>query len=226
MNKKYHIACPVFFLFILLVGVTSCKSGKNKPKASVSYTIGGANGGKARVHYTLGKSKKINVSVSSGSSSGGASSKTNETTKTPTTKAPAESVDNTPVSAKAEKVVQVAKTYRGTKYKFGGTDKKGIDCSGLTCAAYKEVGIALPRVSKDQSKVGKRIYIGDLQKGDLVFFGATPGNKNITHVGIISYHVGDVIKFIHASTNSGVIESEFSPSYWRPRYIMATRPLN
>jgi len=219
----------LFFKMILysalaLVSLASCKS--SKVSVSGHYTIGGTTA-KTRQHHTFGNSSKINKpkkssSKSTSSSKGGSKSTTKSTSSSKGTPV---AVDKTPVSAKAEKAVATAKSYRGTKYKYGGTDRKGIDCSSLTGKAYASVGVTLPRVSRDQAKVGKRIYIGDLQKGDLIFFGASPGNKNVTHVGIISYHVGDIIKFVHASSSSGVVESTLSQTYWRPRYIMARRPL-
>lgn len=126
---------------------------------------------------------------------------------------------------KVEKVIKEAESYIGTKYKYGGTTKRGIDCSGLMCAAFQSVGETLPRVSKAQSKVGKRVYIGELLPGDLIFFGAKPGSKKITHVGLISYVSDKSIKFIHSSSSRGVIESEFLSDYYKPRYIKAVRLL-
>ncbi len=126
---------------------------------------------------------------------------------------------------RADKVVKIARTYVGTKYKYGGMSKKGTDCSGLMCMSYKEVGVTLPRTSNQQSNFGKRIYIGELQKGDLVFFGSTPNSKKITHVGMISSVSKESIKFIHASSSSGVVESDLLSKWYRPRYIKAVRPL-
>lgn len=220
MKTKAIFYNTVLILIISVFGFSSCKSGKSKPKKSFSgnYTIGGNKSGKTRQHHTFGKSTKINKPKTTKKSTTSTRSTSSKSSSTP-------SVDKTPVSAKAEKIVATAKSYRGVKYKYGGVDRKGIDCSSLTGKAYQSVGITLPRVSRDQAKVGKRIYIGDLQKGDLIFFGASPGSKTVTHVGIVSYHVGDVIKFVHASTSSGVVESTLSPVYWRQRYILARRPL-
>lgn len=124
----------------------------------------------------------------------------------------------------AEKVVKEARTYLGTKYKYGGDTKRGMDCSGLICKSYHSVGVELPRRSVDQSNVGKRVYIGELQEGDLIFFGARKGSNKITHVGLVTYSVDGVVRFIHSSSSAGVIESDLSNSYWRPRYIKAVRP--
>jgi len=128
-------------------------------------------------------------------------------------------------SAEANKVVSTAKSYIGTKYKTGGTTKKGMDCSGLALTAYQSVDIQLPRTSSEQSKFGKRVYIGELQPGDLVFFGANKGSKKVNHVGIITSVSEKSILFVHASTSSGVREDDVLSDYFKPRYINATRPL-
>lgn len=126
---------------------------------------------------------------------------------------------------KADEVVSVAKSYLGTRYKYGGTDKRGMDCSGLVCTSYKAIGITLPRTSNEQSNFGDRIYIGELQPGDLVFFGAKPNSSKITHVGMITSTDGKMIVFVHSSTSSGVREDNLNGDYWKPRYIKAVRPL-
>ena len=81
--------------------------------------------------------------------------------------------------------VDIAKKYLGIPYQWGGTDpKKGLDCSGLTQLVYKQVGVELPRTSKEQAKVGTEVgTIGQAKPGDLVFFGSP-----VHHVGI---YVGD-----------------------------------
>lgn len=124
----------------------------------------------------------------------------------------------------ALKAVRAAKSFSGTKYKYGGMDKKGMDCSGLMHLSYKSAGVDLPRTSHAQSNVGKRVYVGELIPGDLIFFGAQPGSKKITHVGLVSYSHDGEIKFMHASSSRGVVEDELTPAYWTPRYIKATRP--
>ncbi len=126
---------------------------------------------------------------------------------------------------RAKEAVETAIAFIGTRYKYGGTDKKGVDCSGLIFTSYKNAGLNdIPRTSNTQFNYGKRIYIGELQVGDLVFFGGKPGGKKITHVGIVSYSVEGRVKFIHASSKRGVVEDEMTKDYWTPRYIRATRP--
>lgn len=127
---------------------------------------------------------------------------------------------------KAWEVVKIARSKIGTKYKYGGTTKKGMDCSGLVYTTFTEIGLTMPRTSKSQSGVGKRVYIGELQRGDLIFFGATPRSKKITHVGIVSYSKDGNVKMIHSSSSRGVVEDPVDPNYWTPRYIKASRPLS
>ncbi len=126
-------------------------------------------------------------------------------------------------SATAQKAVIAAKSYKGTKYKYGGTTKKGIDCSGLMAQAYKEAGVTLPRTSSAQSQFGTRKYIGELIPGDLVFFGAKPKSKKVTHVGMVTKVSKDGIMFIHASSSRGVVEDKLQSDYYRQRYILARR---
>ncbi len=127
---------------------------------------------------------------------------------------------------KIEKVIQTAKLYLGTPYKYAGDDKKGIDCSGLTCKAYESVGIKLPRIAGDQIRAGKKISLQNLQKGDLIFFKKSVKSSNqITHVGLVSSvrEAGKDVIFIHASTSRGVIESQLFSKYWKPLVVAAVR---
>ena len=68
-------------------------------------------------------------------------------------------------------LVDEALTWLGTRYKYGGKDYNGTDCSGLTMQVYmKALGIALPRSSREQQQFCKSIHKSKLNAGDLVFF--------------------------------------------------------
>ncbi len=119
-------------------------------------------------------------------------------------------------------IIKEARRFLGTKHKMGGTNKKGMDCSGLLKVSFAKAGASLPHSSHEQGRYGKVIaHTKDLQKGDLVFFINTYRSKNlITHSGI---YLGDG-KFIHASSKKGVsIANVNDPYYWKDKYIFGTR---
>lgn len=125
-----------------------------------------------------------------------------------------------------EAVLKKALSFDGTKYKYGGTGKSGMDCSGLVYVSFQEAGIELPHSSFEQSKMGKAVSRKELRKGDLLFF-ATGNDKNkISHVGIVLEILKDGdIEFIHASTQRGVCRDKLSQDYYKQHYRFARRVL-
>jgi len=115
------------------------------------------------------------------------------------------------------KIVNTAKSYIGTPYRWGGTTKNGFDCSGLTMVTYRVNGLNLPRVSRAQYRAGTYISKSKLRPGDLVFF-ATGGGRRVSHVGI---YIGSN-KFIHApSRGKNVRVDSLSASYYKRTYVGA-----
>ena len=107
--------------------------------------------------------------------------------------------------------------WRGVKYAYGGLSRQGIDCSGLVYVTYRDqLGMKLPRSTKQQAKEGRAVEYKQLRAGDLVFF-KTGGKQK--HVGI---YIEDG-KFLHASTRSGVLISRLSDDYWKNNYWQSRR---
>lgn len=101
--------------------------------------------------------------------------------------------------------------WTGVRYRLGGLDKRGIDCSGFALLLNKEIyGLNLPRRSRDQADVIKQKNISQLKEGDLIFFSF--GGNGIDHVGVYLNHG----YFVHASTTRGVIVDDLNlPAYQR-----------
>lgn len=121
-------------------------------------------------------------------------------------------------------VITTAKGYIGTPYRWGGTSRAGIDCSGLLCNSFRMVRYDLPRTSEQQSKIGKKVKRKKLEPGDLVFFATGKKRRQITHVGLVTEVRGGEVKFIHASSSLGVVISELDVKYYRKRFRTARRP--
>ncbi len=112
-----------------------------------------------------------------------------------------------------------AKTFLGTPYRFGGSNRYGMDCSGLVMRVYNDVyGIKLPHNTYQLYKRAHPIPIQNLKIGDLVFFAEKQRNK-ISHVGI---YMGNGY-FIHASSSRGVVMSKLNSRYYKKRSIGAKR---
>lgn len=123
---------------------------------------------------------------------------------------------------RVEKVLAEAKAYIGTPYKYGGTTRAGMDCSGLVVTAFKAAGIELPRTSREQSQKGKPVEKQQLRPGDLVFFSRSY-NKEVGHAGIVVESGPNQAKFIHASTSKGVRIDDLYGEYWSKLFLMARR---
>lgn len=117
-----------------------------------------------------------------------------------------------PTRGARSEVVSIAKRYLGAPYRWAATGPNSFDCSGLTMFVYRQVGVSLPHSSRAQINVGQRVSRGDLQPGDLVFFGSP-----IHHVGI---YVGGN-QYLHSPQTGDVVKIS---SMNRSGYAGATRP--
>ena len=106
-----------------------------------------------------------------------------------------------------------------TRYRYGGTSKKGIDCSAFTSLLMSTVfAVKLPRTAREQYNESEKVNRDEMAEGDLVFFNTRGG---VSHVGV--YLGGDY--FVHASTNQGVMISSLEEPYYEKRFIGGGRIL-
>lgn len=121
---------------------------------------------------------------------------------------------NTPVEDLTNtKMFEFIDKWYGTKYRLGGTTKKGIDCSAFSKYLFEDVyGLNIPRTAREQYKFTERISRTDLTEGDLLFFNTRGG---VSHVGVYLQNN----KFVHAASSEGVTISDVFDEYWVRRFI-------
>lgn len=122
-------------------------------------------------------------------------------------------------------IVDYARQFLGTKYKYGGTSPEGMDCSGLIYTSFLKNEIQLPRSSRAMALLGEQLDLSEVRIGDLLFFITDKRKKSINHVGLVVELDAEHIFFIHSSTSRGVIISALTENYWREHFIMARRIL-
>jgi hypothetical protein len=118
-----------------------------------------------------------------------------------------------PVNVDLEaRVVQLAQTWLGVPYLFGGCSHAGVDCSCLVQNVYAAAGIHLPRVAVDQFNATSAV--SEAAPGDLVFFANTyqPG---ISHVGI---YIGNGLQINAPTTGQVVSVAPVFTGYWGAHY--------
>jgi lipoprotein Spr len=127
--------------------------------------------------------------------------------------APVEELNN-------EKLIDFIDEWYGTKYRLGGDDKTGVDCSAFVQSFMLNLyGLNVPRTSKEQYAQSARIKKTNLEEGDLVFFHTKGKGRSISHVGVYLRNN----KFIHASSSGGVMISDLDDEYFHKRYVASGR---
>lgn len=121
-------------------------------------------------------------------------------------------------SSVSEILLAQYQVWKGVPHRLGGSDRKGVDCSGLMQAVFRDAfQLNLPRTSLEQSRLGRGVDAGEMRPGDLLYF----LDKGSDHVGVLV--TGR--QFLHASARAGVILSDFD-SYWAPRLLRVRRILD
>jgi cell wall-associated NlpC family hydrolase len=114
---------------------------------------------------------------------------------------------------------KVAEGYLGVKYRWGGADADGMDCSGFVQRVFEEVhSLQLPRNSAAMARYGKKVDRDELKPGDLVFF----KRVRIDHVGI---YMGEGY-FIHSQSGIGVTYTKLDAPYFSEHFAEAKRVVN
>ncbi len=116
-----------------------------------------------------------------------------------------------------EDLINFAKQFLGLPYVYGGSSPSGFDCSGFVKYVFSNFGVSLSRTTYTQVYEGVWIDKGNLQMGDLVFFGSA---GNVNHVGI---YISDG-NFIHSSNTGDVVKiSNLNSGYYLNNYYTARR---
>uniref|UniRef100_A0A7V5XFM3 Peptidoglycan endopeptidase n=1 Tax=Thermodesulfobacterium geofontis TaxID=1295609 RepID=A0A7V5XFM3_9BACT len=122
-----------------------------------------------------------------------------------------------------KKFLEISKQFRDYLYKLGGNGDGYLDCSMFVKLVYEELGIELPRTSREQFLVGIDVEKDELIPGDLLFFSRYRDKERISHVGI---YIGDN-KFIHfSSRRKGLSIDSLDEPYFHERFVGAKRILN
>lgn len=127
--------------------------------------------------------------------------------------------DATTPKISGQQVVDFAKKFLGTPYKWAGTTPAGFDCSGFVYYVFNSLGYKMPRMIEDMNKQGTYVAKANLKPGDIVIFQNTYAS-GLSHVGI---YVGDG-KFIHSPNSRSVVSyADLNSTYYTNHYYGARR---
>ncbi|QER42489.1 LysM peptidoglycan-binding domain-containing protein [Thermodesulfobacterium sp. TA1] len=121
-----------------------------------------------------------------------------------------------------DKFMAIAQQYEEYRYKLGGNGNGYMDCSMFVKKVFENLGLTLPRTSREQFMVGIPVPKEELIPGDLVFFVRNHRSERISHVGI---YIGNN-RFIHfSSTKKGLAIDSLDSNYFKTRFVGAKRVL-
>lgn len=121
----------------------------------------------------------------------------------------------------ATDITDYAQSLQGiTTYQYGGQNAPYVtDCSGWTQYIYKQFGVTLPRVSKQQANIGTSATFQNMKKGDLMFF-STASDKTVNHVGI---YLGNGYWISNLSSKQNVAILSIYGSWTQKYFLWAQR---
>jgi len=122
---------------------------------------------------------------------------------------------------RGEALADFALRLRGAPYRYGGATLDGFDCSGLVFYAHRQLGLSVPRTSREQAEEATSIKPRKLRRGDLVFFKID--SRKVNHVGIyIGKH-----RFVHApGAGKPVTINSLDDEFYADRFFAAGRYWN
>ena len=120
------------------------------------------------------------------------------------------------LSSRRIKVIKYAKDLLGISYRYGGTDKRGFDCSGFTSYVMKKVDVKLSRTSRSQALEGEKVKVKNAKPGDLVFFKRSSIGK-VFHVAIVVKNGRKGLEVIHSTSRGVVMDNITNSKYWNPK---------
>jgi cell wall-associated NlpC family hydrolase len=128
-------------------------------------------------------------------------------------------------SKEVDELINFAKRFLGTPYRYAGSTPSGFDCSGFISYIFGNFGLSLVHSSYGMAELGETVRLSEIRPGDLMFFkGSDLNSTRVGHVAMVVEVSPGVIKFIHSSTSRGVTMENFKTSkYFIPRFIKAKR---
>jgi cell wall-associated NlpC family hydrolase len=124
--------------------------------------------------------------------------------RTTLTTTAASTTASAPASGSVASVIAFLRAQVGDAYVMGASGPNAWDCSSLVQAAFKQVGVDLPRVSQDQSMAGTDIPLSNVQVGDILYWG---GKGSAYHVGV---YIGNGQYLDAANPSKGVVIQDLS----------------
>jgi len=116
-------------------------------------------------------------------------------------------------------IIQTARHYLDTPYRFNGIGADGFDCSGFVYSVYLEaIHLQLPRSTNELYKCTRPINLKNAKPGDLVFFAIRSGGRP-DHAGVFMEN----FDFIHSSKSRGVIISTLDDIFYRQKLLSVRR---